>query len=338
LVLGLLALLAIVAAWFAVSLFQPFHGDGEGKVALAIPKNSGVGDIASLLEKKGVVSSGFFFEARATIAGKRSSLKPGTYTLKRDMSYGAVLDTLAQGPPPNVVTLVVPEGKSRREIAVSIKSLTGDYLAATKRSSLLDPARYGAKGARDLEGFLFPASYQLKRGQSVNALVAKQLQAFKQRFATVDMRAARHVNLTPYDVLIIASLVERETAIPSERRLIASVIYNRLHAGMPLQIDATTRFQYNDWTHAITQSQLQSPSPYNTRIHKGLPPGPIGNPGLVSMRAAATPPRTGYIYYVADCASPDHHVFLRTGAEFDAAVAKYNAARAKAGGNAPKHC
>src|SRR3954467_12008979 len=132
------------------------------------------------------------------------------------------------------------------------------------------------------------------------------------------MRAARHVNLTPYDVLIIASLVERETAIPSERRLIASVIYNRLHAGMPLQIDATTRFQYNDWTHSITQSQLQSPSPYNTRIHKGLPPGPIGTPGLVSMRSAANPPKTGYLYYVADCARPNYHVFVRSGADFNA--------------------
>jgi uncharacterized YceG family protein len=337
-VLGVLALLAIVLLWFLASLFQPFHGDGSGKVAVTIPRSSGVGAIASLLESKGVVSSSFFFEARATIAGKRSSLKPGSYTLKRDMSYGAALDTLANGPPPNVVTLVVPEGKSRREIAVSIKSLTGDYLAATKRSPLLNPADYGAKGATDLEGFLFPASYQLRRGQSVNALVAKQLQAFKQRFAQVDMRAARKVNLTPYDVLTIASLVERETAIPEERRLIASVIYNRLHRGMPLQIDATTRFQYNDWQHPITESELRSSSPYNTRIHTGLPPGPIGNPGLASIQAAASPPKTSYIYYVADCARPDHHVFLRTGAEFDAAVARYNAARTKAGGNAPTHC
>jgi uncharacterized YceG family protein len=233
---------------------------------------------------------------------------------------------------------VVPEGKSRREIAVSIKSLTGDYLAASKRSPLLNPADYGAKNAADLEGFLFPATYQLRRGQSVDALVAKQLQAFKQRFGQIDMRAARRVNLTPYDVLIIASLIERETAVPSERAKIASVIYNRLHDGIPLGIDATTRFQFNDWDKPLTSSQLASSSAYNTRKHAGLPPGPIGSPGLASIRAAADPPKTKYLFYVADCNHPGRHVFARTQAAFDAAAARYNRAREKAGGNAPKHC
>jgi uncharacterized YceG family protein len=238
----------------------------------------------------------------------------------------------------DVVSLFLPEGKSRREIAPSIKSLNGDYLAATKRSRILSPARYGAKGARDLEGFLFPATYQLKRGQNVKALVDKQLQTFKQRWATVDMRAARKVNLTPYDVLVIASLVERETASPQERGLVASVIYNRLHEGTPLGIDATTRFQYNDWKDPIRASWLRSPSRYNTRIHDGLPPGPIGSPGLASIRAAAKPPKTHYLYYVADPCRPGRHVFLKTQAQFDAAVARYNKARAEAGGKAPKGC
>jgi uncharacterized YceG family protein len=286
-----------------------------------------------------VVSSSFFFQLRATIGGRRGDFKSGSYSLRRDMSYGAAMDALTKTPAAtNLVSLFLPEGRSRREIAPSIKSLKGDYLAATKRSPLLNPARYGAKGARDLEGFLFPATYQLKRGQNVKALVDKQLQTFKQRFATVNLRAARRVNLTPYDVLVIASLVERETAWPAERRLVASVIYNRLHDGMPLGIDATTRFQYNDWVHSIRQSWLQSPSGYNTRTHRGLPPGPIGSPGLASIMAAANPARTHYLYYVANPCRPGHHVFLKTGGEFDAAVARYNRARAAAGGKAPKGC
>ena len=337
-VLALLALLGIAAVWFVLSLFQPFHGDGSGSVAITIPRSSGVGEIADTLADKGVVSSAFFFEARATIAGRRGDLKPGSYTLRRDMSYGAAIDALAAGPAPNLVTLVVPEGKSRREIAASIKSLSGDYLAATKRSPLLDPARYGARRARDLEGFLFPASYELRRGQSVDDLVAKQLEAFKQRFAEVDLRAARKVNLTAYDVLIIASLVERETAVASERGLVASVIYNRLHDGIPLGIDATTRFETGNWTEPLKQSELQTPSPYNTRLNKGLPPGPIGNPGLASMQAAARPPDTDYLYYVANPCRPGTHTFVRTQAEFDAAVAKYNDARERAGGRAPQGC
>ena len=203
---------------------------------------------------------------------------------------------------------------------------------------MLEPGRYGARHATDLEGFLFPATYQLKRGAPVTQLVTKQLQAFKQRFSNVSLVKARRKNLTPYDVLIIASLVERETAAPSERKLIASVIYNRLHAGTPLGIDATTRFQFHKWSGALTRSELASPSPYNTRIHTGLPPGPIGNPGIASIEAAASPASSGYMFYVANPCKPGTHTFTKTLAQFNAAVARYDAARQKAGGNAPKGC
>lgn len=332
---GAVLVLVIAVVWFLWSLFQPFHGDGSGRVAVTIPTSSGVSDIGSLLEKRGVISSSFFFGARATLAGKRGDLKPGRYALKRDMSYGQVIDTLSKGPAPNVVTVVVPEGRSRREIASSLSGLTGNYLAATKRRP---PSGYGASRATDLEGFLFPATYQLKRGANVKQLVAKQLTAFKQRFASVNLRAARRKNLTPYDVLIIASLVERETAAPRERKLIASVIYNRLHAGTPLGIDATTRFEFHKWAGALTRSELASPSPYNTRIHTGLPPGPIGNPGLASIAAAAAPASSPYLFYVANACKPGTHTFTRTLSQFNAAVARYDAARRKAGGNAPKGC
>jgi uncharacterized YceG family protein len=327
--------LLVAVIWFLWSLFQPFHGGGSGRVSVTIPKSSGVGEIGSLLETRGVISSSFFFGARATLAGKRGDLKPGKYVLKRDMSYGTVIDVLSKGPAANVVTVVVPEGRSRREIAASLSGLNGNYLAATKRRP---PAGYGARAATDLEGFLFPATYQLGRGANVKVLVRKQLQAFKQRFATVDLRAAKRKNLTPYDVLIIASLVERETAAPRERKLIASVIYNRLKAGTPLGIDATTRFQFNKWSGALTRSELASPSPYNTRNHTGLPPGPIGNPGIASITAAAAPARSPYMFYVANPCKPGTHTFTRTLAEFNAAVARYDAARTKAGGNAPKGC
>jgi UPF0755 protein len=335
--IGLVAILVLLVAlvWFLWSLFQPFHGSGSGRVAVVIPQHSGVGAIGSLLEKRGVISSSFFFEARTTLAGKRGDLKPGSYVLERDMSYGAVIDRLTKGAPANIVTVVVPEGRSRREIAASLRGLKGSYLVATKRRP---PRGYGADHARDLEGFLFPATYQLKPGTDVGVLVAKQLQTFRRNFATVNLHAARRKNLTPYDVLTIASLVERETAVPRERGLIASVIYNRLHAGTPLGIDATTRFQFNKWSGALTRSELASSSPYNTRIHDGLPPGPIGNPGPASLRAAAAPPHTSFMFYVANPCKPATHTFTRTLAEFNAAVARYDAARRKAGGNAPQGC
>jgi uncharacterized YceG family protein len=334
-------LLAIVgvAAWFLISLFQPFGGgSGSGVVTVTIPQGASVSDIGDVLAKDKVVSSSFFFELRARLAGDSGDLKPGIYRLKKGMSYSAALDALKQGVAPNVVRIVIPEGKSRREIAALTHSLKGSYLAASVRSPYLNPRRYGAKHARNLEGFLFPASYQLKKGASARTLVKEQLQAFRQNLAKVNLSYAHKKNLTAYDVLIIASMVEREAAVPRDRPLIASVIYNRLHDNMPLGIDSTLRYALGDWTHPLRMSQLASPSPYNTRNHDGLPPGPIGNPGLASIEAAAHPPKTSYLFFVVKPCGNGAHVFSSTNAQFLRDQARYNSARAKNGGNSPEKC
>ena len=332
-----LLVLVLVAGWFLVSLYQPFAGDGGARKTVTL-KPGGVGDLASTLQDEGIISSSFFFQLRTSIEGKRSDLKPGTYTLREDMKYSDVIAALEKGPPSNTIQVSVPEGRSRAEIAEAVTSLKGDYERATKRSPKLDPRRYGAKGAKNLEGFLWPSTYEMKRGQNVRVLVDKQLAAFKQNFAKVSMSAAKSKNLTPYEVLTIASLVERETAVPRERKLIASVIYNRLSQDQSLGIDATVRFFTGNWDKPLTQSQLQTPNPYNTRINKGLPPGPIGNPGLASIRAAAKPADSDYLFYVANPCKPGTHTFHRTLAEFNAAAARYNQAREAAGGKAPKGC
>jgi UPF0755 protein len=327
-VLTLLAVVIVAALWFANALFQPFHGDGSGNVSITIPRASTVGTIGDLLAHKGVISSSFFFQARATIGGHRDDLKAGTYALRRDMPYGDVLDRLSSGPPPPKVTrIVIPEGKSRREIARSISGLSGDYLAATKSSRLLNPADYGAENATDLEGFLFPATYELKPGSDVKDLVAKQLAAFKQNFAKIDMGYARRKHLTRYDVLIIASLVEREAQLDKERPLIAGVIYNRLKAGTPLGIDATLRYELNMWSRPLRVSELENDTPYNTRTRRGLPPTPIGNPGLKSLKAAAHPANTDFFFFVRKPGDSGEHAFSVTQAEFDRDVARYQASR-----------
>ena len=118
-------------------------------------------------------------------------------------------------------------------------------------------------------------------------------------------------------------MIDKEVQIPSERALVAAVIYNRLHRGMPLQIDATTRFQFHNYTGDITESQLQSPSPYNTRINAGLPPTPIGNPGLDAIKAAARPAKVNYLYYVLNGNGSGHHCFTASGDEFNQLVAAY---------------
>jgi UPF0755 protein len=168
--------------------------------------------------------------------------------------------------------------------------------------------------------------------------VTAQLEAFKRNFDKVDLRYARRKNLTPYDVLIIASLIDREAAVPKERRLVSSVIYNRLRDDISLGIDATVRFITGNWTEPLKQSELANPSLYNTRVHAGLPPGPIGNPGLAAIRAAANPARTGYLFYVAAVCGNGRHKFAETDAEFQRYVDEYNAAREEGGGKSPTNC
>jgi UPF0755 protein len=236
------------------------------------------------------------------------------------------------------VQIAIPEGLSRTEVAPRVKRLKGNYVKATRHNPNLDPRDYKAKGARSLEGFLFPATYELKKGQPVRKLVDEQLATFKRTFDTVDLRYARSKNLTPYDVLIIASLVEREVQVPKERAMVASVIYNRLHDGIRLDIDATTRFVVGKWSGALKVSELQNPSPYNTRVHAGLPPGPIGSPGLASMKAAAHPAKTNYLFYVAAVCGNGAHKFAATDAQFQHYVDQYNRARAKRGGKSPTEC
>jgi UPF0755 protein len=336
--LAIVALVVVAVAWFLNALFQPFKGDGEGRVRVVIPAGASLGGIADRLEGKGVISSSTFFQLRARLAGRSGDLKPGRYVLARDMSYGAVLDKLEQGLPPNVVRVTIPEGLSRREVAPLTKGLEGSYLHATRHNPALDPRAYRAEGRRSLEGFLFPATYELKKGQPVNRLVAEQLATFKRTFRKVDLRYAKRKNLTPYDVLIIASMVEREAQVARDRPLIASVIYNRLHEGMPLGIDATTRFVVHKWSGALTVSELNNPSPYNTRVHAGLPPGPIGSPGLASIEAAAHPAKTSYLFFVAAVCGNGRHKFASTDAQFQRYSREYERARERRGGKSPVNC
>jgi uncharacterized YceG family protein len=216
----------------------------------------------------------------------------------------------AAPPPPKPFHIIFQEGLTRAQMAVRVKVVAKIavherhrpvrlsepvYLAASRNQVV--PC-FGRTRRANLEGFLFPATYDFLRQTTSTQLVKAQLQAFCRNWESVNMSYARSKNLTPYDVLKIASMIEREVAIPSERPLVAAVIYNRLHDRMQLGIDATLRYGLHiPPTQSILESQLQNPTPYNTRIHFGLPPTPIANPGLASIRAAAHPAHVDYLYY-----------------------------------------
>ncbi|HWW67259.1 MAG TPA: endolytic transglycosylase MltG [Solirubrobacterales bacterium] len=238
------------------------------------------------------------------------------------------------------VTVTIPEGYSRAQTAALAREdgLRGSYEAASVRSRYLDPAHYGGRGAKNLEGFLFPDTFELRGHAPVSDLVQLQLEDFKRRIKGVDMSYARSKNLTTYDVVTIASMIEREAQVASERKLVAAVIYNRLHEGMPLGIDATIRFATGNYTQPLTESQLATPSPYNTRTNQGLPPGPIGSPGLASIEAAAHPAKVSYLFYVVKPGTCGQLAFSSTEAQFQRNVERYNSAREAAGGNSPTTC
>jgi UPF0755 protein len=334
-IIAVLALAAIVVALYAINAtFQPFHGDGTGSVRVKIPQGADAGRIGDILAEKGVVDSGTFFVLNATVTGRRGGLRPGNYTLRRGMTNGQTIDALNKGPKAKVVKttdITIPEGPSIREEAPKIDktSLTGSYAKAASASKVLRAIRrLGApKGTKTAEGFMFPATYTLVEGSRTADLVSKQLAAFRDNFNSVDRSYAKRKKLTRYDVLIIASLVEREAQLDRERPLVASVIYNRLRLGMPLGIDATIRYETGRWDRPILQSELDEPTPYNTRLRRGLPPTPIGNPGLKSMKAAAKPARTDYLFFVRKPGKSGEHAFSSTDAEFQRDNERYQASR-----------
>jgi UPF0755 protein len=334
---------ALFCLWFADQLFQPFQGSGHGSVLVVIPPKSSSGAVGSILVKEGVISSSFFFELRATLAGDRGSLYSGRYHMPLDTSYGNALRILTTPPPPGPkpTGVDVEPGIARQQLSPILRrqGFIGDYLAATRHSKYLNPRAYGApRRTGSLEGFLFPATYELTEPVKVSDLVRDQLEMFKQQFATVSMRYAHSKHLSPYDVLIIASLVQGEASTEQDLRLVASVIYNRLAQGIDLGLDSSTRYAVNNYTKPLTQAQLNSSSPWNTRNHKGLPPTPINSPNLAAISAAAHPPRTNYLYFVVRPCGDGSMTFTASYQQFEADSLLYQEARAKRGGKSPEFC
>jgi peptidoglycan lytic transglycosylase G len=253
------------------------------------------------------------------------------------VAVGSIRDSNEKPAPAPVVAprplkIIFPEGFTRAQMAERIREVNRiardrrkvsprlsaqAYTRATESSKI--PGKFAGDGKRrPLEGFLFPSTYEFEPQTTSRQLVNRQLESFERSWAQVDLRYAKSRHLTPYDVLIIASMIEKEVIAPEERALVAAVIYNRLRAGMRLGIDATVRYGLNvPPTEPLRQSQLDDPNPYNTRQHTGLTPTPIANPGLASMQAAAHPANVDYLFFVR---KPDkiHHFFTASQQEFDA--------------------
>ncbi len=319
-----IVLLAIVlaAAWLAYALYKPYQGFPKEGVYVDVPRGSSVRTISWLLAENGAVRSRIAFEALCRWRGR--ALEAGEYFFDHPVTALDVFQALAEGRV-YVVTLVVPEGADKFEIAALL-----EQQGLTSRQAFLEavrdptPVRDLAPGARSLEGFLFPATYEFPRHVAPQEILATMTRRFREAWNSLPEASRNRDGLSLGGVVTLASLVERETPAPAERPLVAAVFTNRLHHGLPLQCDPTVIYalevagRYNG---SLDSGDLNVDSPYNTYRHPGLPPGPIANPGLASLRAALDPAPVDYLYFVAN--AQGGHFFSRTLQEHNRNVARY---------------
>src|SRR5215475_14515094 len=310
----LMLLLAVAGAaaylWYGIE--KPYQGFGSEGVFVTIPHGSSSRSAARILQKNGVIYSAIAFEIYARRHPKRS-LEAGEYFFDHVVSGKDVFWKLAKG---EVYELpfTVREGETIFDIAQDLEGAkfmpADDFLRAAK-----DPSRIKdlAPYAKTLEGFLFPATYQLPRHPIATDLAAQMVQKFREQWRAISVSdpAPASAARPTLSVVTLASLVERETPKPDERPLVAGVFENRLHKGMPLQCDPTVIYaleQVGKYNGTLTVKDLHYDSPYNTYEHGGLPPGPIGNPGEVALRAAVAPAQTDYLYFGATLAEHNKNV------------------------------
>ncbi len=296
----------------------------EGEALIRIAQGASTAQIARLLVDNNVIDNAGDFMGQAEASGQAGNLKAGTYRFTRGEPIANIITDLRLGRQAPEAVLTVPEGFDAADIARLVASRTSisarQYLAAAVPQGRRLPLP-GAGQAKNLEGFLFPSTYNLDLGLNAATLVNEQLAAFSFQTASLDWNGSRKertapASLTPYQILIVASMVEREARVPEERPLVAAVIYNRLAAGMRLDVDATVQYAVGSWKRKLTGQDLQVDSPYNTRRYPGLPPGPVCNPGLASIQAALKPARVDYLYYVATGDAAGHHFFTKSYDEF----------------------
>jgi UPF0755 protein len=330
-ILALILLIVLIAGaagvWMWYGMTNPYQGFPAEGVFVDVPHGASRRYVAYILKKNGVIRSATAFEIYARRNPKRT-LQAGEYFFDRAATGKDVFWKLAKG---DVFQqpFTVREGQTMFDIARELEAgkfmPAGDFLYASGDTALIHDF---APGAQTLEGFLFPATYELPRHPSASELTAEMVRKFKEQWKGVapssNGATAESSHAAMLRIVTLASLVERETPKPEERPLVASVFENRLRRGMRLQCDPTVIYgmeRFGKYNGKLTGKDLSFDSLYNTYEHGGLPPGPIGNPGVESLRAALQPAQTNYLYFVAN--TQGGHFFSATLAEHNKNVVKY---------------
>jgi UPF0755 protein len=313
----------LAGAWLWRELSTPYRGYTAEEVFVEIRRGAPGEEIARQLAEAGVVRSRRAFAVLCRVRGRRQ-LQAGEYRFTQAQSAIEVYDLIARG---RVFTkpLVVPEGYTMFDIAALVEregfTTSAAFLAAARDPA---PIRDLAPQAASLEGFLFPARYDFQRRTSAENIIAAMLRQFRAVWSRLPEPAEAVHGRTALEQVTLASLVEKETSVPEERALVAGVFTNRLRRRMALQCDPTIIYAQmlaGRWDGDLSFADMKFPSPYNTYLHPGLPPGPVANPGEAALRAAREPAATGFLYFVAD--GMGGHVFSRTLAEHNRNVQRY---------------
>lgn len=293
---------------------------GESRpVTVEIPEGATASEIARLLEGKDVIRSGFAFRLAARVRGLGSSIGAGRYELQTNMRLGEALDVLEAGPIVETFMVTIPEGLRLEQVATRVADKLGldgkRFLSAAESGEYVLPP-YLPEGSPSVEGFLFPKTYEFITDVTEEQVIQRLLDQFGDEASQLDWSRAGELGLDPYEVVIVASLIEREAMLDKERPKVASVIYNRLRQEMLLQIDATVEYALPEHKNRLTYEDYEYPSPYNTYLNPGLPPTPIASPSLPSLKAALSPANTEFLFYLVVDPGTGRHEFAETYQEF----------------------
>lgn len=317
-----LVLLLLLAGAFGFYMWATGASGPSRAVTVDIPEGATVAQMASMLEDAGVIRSSFMFGLTVRLQGIGGELKAGLYdNMRTNMRLAEALDVLQAGPPPEELplTITIPEGLRIEQVADVVAEGLGVRPRAFLREArsgewAIEP--YLPEGTETVEGFLFPKTYDFPEDVGARAVVQRMLRQFEEEVQDLDWSRAEALGLEPYEVIVAASLIEREAGVPEDRRKISAVIHNRLELDMPLEIDATVQYALPEHKERLTFDDLEYESPYNTYLFTGLPPGPIASPGRASIEAAMNPADGEWLYYVLIDPETGEHAFAETYEEF----------------------
>lgn len=319
-VIGTGVIVGAASIWFRDAVYGDRSLPAQ-QTDVVIERGATFARVVTALQDKGVLAHPIAFRILARLRHADANVKAGEYRFAAHQTSDEILQRLVRGEQ-FAVWVTIPEGYTAREIA---RTLAGRALGDASAYEHLFLAAGGitVAGARtpNLEGYLFPSTYLMPTDDSPAQIARVLVEQFRRELPADAPARARALHRTVPEMVTIASLIEREGKADDERPTIASVIYNRLRLGMPLEIDASIEYTFAEHHDVITKRDLESDSPYNTYRHVGLPPTPIANPGKPSLDAAFRPARSDYLYYVAK--GDGHHAFAKTLQEHNANVARY---------------